>query len=84
MTDQSARPPGYRGSLPPRVDRLAPIWVAAVVGILVLVFVLALAGIPSRFIPEPTPLPIPSTSPAPSVSGEPEPSPSEEPEPSPS
>lgn len=51
------REPGYRGALPPRVDRLAPIWVGVVSGILILVFVLAALGLPSRLFPEPTPLP---------------------------
>jgi hypothetical protein len=39
------------------VDRLAPIWVGVVSGILILVFVLAALGLPSRLFPEPTPLP---------------------------
>jgi hypothetical protein len=55
-----ARPPGYRGSLPTREDRLARPWVLTVIGIFVLILVLSVLGIPSRFIPEPTPIPLPS------------------------
>lgn len=77
MTDaKGSREPGYRGALPPRVDRLAPVWVLAVAGILVLVFVLSVLGVPSRLFPEPTPIPVPSVSAAPSPSGEPSASPS--------
>ena len=68
MTSQTPRqdpvrnePPGYRGALPTREDRLARNWVLAVIGVFVLVLVLAVAGIPSRFIPEPTAIPLPST-----------------------
>ena len=66
MTDKP-RDPGYRGSLPPRVDRLARPWVLTVIGMFILIFVLALAGIPSRLIPQPTAVPLPSV-PAPSAS----------------
>lgn len=66
MTDKP-RDPGYRGSLPPRVDRLARPWVLTVIGAFVLIFVLALAGIPSRLIPQPSAVPLPSV-PAPSAS----------------
>ena len=66
MTDKP-RDPGYRGSLPPRVDRLARPWVLTVIGMFVLIFVLALAGIPSRLIPQPSAVPLPSV-PAPSES----------------
>ena len=66
MTDKP-RDPGYRGSLPPRVDRLARPWVLTVVAMFVLIFVLALAGIPSRLIPQPSGVPLPSV-PAPSAS----------------
>jgi hypothetical protein len=66
MTDKP-RDPGYRGSLPPRVDRLARPWVLTVIGMFVLIFVLALAGIPSRLIPQPSAVPLPSV-PAPSAS----------------
>ena len=64
---RSAAPPkgkdvGYRGSLPPRDDRLARSWIVAVIGIFVLILVLAAAGLPSRLIPEPTPAPVPSFS----------------------
>lgn len=70
------RDPGYRGSLPPREDRLARPWLLAVIGIFVLIFVLAFLGVPSRFTPEPTPVPIPTLPPtsgsvAPSASAEP-------------
>ena len=66
MTDKP-RDPGYRGSLPPRVDRLARPWVLTVVAMFVLIFILALAGIPSRLIPQPSAVPLPSV-PAPSAS----------------
>jgi hypothetical protein len=66
MSDKP-RDPGYRGSLPPRVDRMARPWVLTVIGAFVLIFVLALAGIPSRFIPQPSGVPLPSV-PAPSAS----------------
>ena len=54
--DTSGRPPapGYRGSLPPRNDRLAAPWVLAVVATFVLVMALAYAGVPSRLFPTPT------------------------------
>ena len=68
MTTQTPRPdstrrepPGYRGALPTREDRLARNWILAVIAIFVLVLVLAVAGIPSRLIPEPTEIPLPST-----------------------
>lgn len=64
------RDPGYRGSLPPRVDHLARPWVLSVLGIFVLILVLAFAGIPSRLIPQPTLVPLPSV-PAPSGSAAP-------------
>ncbi|MGI8930454.1 MAG: hypothetical protein ACR2F5_04015 [Candidatus Limnocylindria bacterium] len=54
------RAPGYRGSLPSREDRLAKPWILAVLGAFVLVLALSAAGIPSRFIPDATPLPLPS------------------------
>ena len=83
-TSQDQRPnaprnePGYRGSLPTRDDRLARPWLLTILGIFVLVIVLSIAGIPSRLIPDPSPVPLPST-PA-STSAEPsadvEPSPS--------
>ena len=62
MTSQktSNEPPGYRGALPSREDRLARPWILLVIGIFVLVIVLSVLGIPSRFIPEPTPVPLPS------------------------
>lgn len=85
-TNDPKREPGYRGSLPPREDRLARPWILVVLGIFVLIVVLSVAGIPSRFIPDPTPVPLPSLAPIPSesaspsgsveVSGSPEASPS--------
>ena len=52
MTSQkpSTEPPGYRGALPSREDRLARPWILLVIGIFVLVIVLSILGIPSRFI----------------------------------
>ena len=73
-TTDPKREPGYRGSLPPREDRLARPWILAVLGIFVLVIVLSVAGVPSRFIPDPTPLPTPSSTPVPSESPSAEPS----------
>jgi cytoskeletal protein RodZ len=68
MTSQTPRPdpvrsepPGYRGALPTREDRLARTWVLTVMAIFVLILVLAVLGVPSRFIPEPTVIPLPST-----------------------
>jgi len=72
MTDQQ-RPPGYRGSLPPRQDRLAAPWVIVVIALFVVMFALAFVGLPSRLFPAPTPVPtlfpsIPVSSIAPSGS----------------
>lgn len=67
MTSQTPRPdaarnePGYRGALPTREDRLARTWILTIIAIFVLVLVLAVIGIPSRFVPEPTLIPLPST-----------------------
>jgi len=70
MTSQPPRPPGYRGTLPPRNDRLATPWVITVVAVFVLVFVLAFAGIPSKLFATPSEIPgssiIPTSSAAPS------------------
>ena len=66
MTDKP-RDPGYRGSLPPRVDHLARPWVLTVLAAFILIWLLAFAGIPSRLIHEPTAVPVPSI-PAPSAS----------------
>jgi hypothetical protein len=55
---------GYRGSLPPRNDRLGRPWVITVFLIFVLILVLSVLGIPSRFIPESTPVPLPSNVPS--------------------
>jgi hypothetical protein len=73
-TTDPKREPGYRGALPPREDRLARPWILIVLGIFVLIIVLSVGGIPSRFIPEPTPIPIPSLAPVPSESPSAEPS----------
>lgn len=81
-TNDPKREPGYRGSLPTQNDRLARPWVLIVFVIFVAIFVLAALGVPSRFAPEPTPLPIPSI-PVPSgsvdASGSPDASGSESP-----
>ena len=79
-TSQSPRPdaptnePGYRGALPTREDRLARPWILTVLAVFALIFALAVLGIPSRFFPEPTPVPLPSlpasSSVAPSASAE--------------
>ena len=69
--------PGYRGALPTRGDRLARPWILAVFLIFIAVIVLSYFEIPSRFVPEPTPLPIPSIPATPSP--EPTESPSAEP-----
>jgi hypothetical protein len=63
--------PGYRGALPPRNDWLARGWVVAVIAIFLSLFVLDILNVPTRFLPEPTPLPTPVVSPAPSGSAEP-------------
>jgi hypothetical protein len=78
MTNQTtSSEPGYRGSLPSRDDRLARPWILTVLAIFVLVIVLSIAGIPSRFIPEPTPVPLPSLPASPSVEASPSASASE-------
>jgi len=51
---------GYRGSLPPRKDRLAGPWVLIVAVLFVLIFVIAFLGVPTKLFPEPTPGPFPS------------------------
>jgi hypothetical protein len=79
-TTDPKREPGYRGSLPPRQDRLAKPWLMIVAGIFVLIILLSVAGVPSRFIPDPTPVPTPISTPTPSV--EPSASASEEASPS--
>jgi hypothetical protein len=65
MSDQ----PGYRGALPPRNDALARPWVLIVLGIVVLIFALSLANVPTTLFPSPTPSPLASFSAVPSPSG---------------
>ena len=61
MTSQNtSQEPGYRGALPSREDRLARPWILTILAIFVLVIVLSIIGIPSRLIPDPTPVPLPS------------------------
>jgi hypothetical protein len=62
---------GYRGALPPRNDWLARGWVLVVIAIFLSLFVLAFLNVPTRFLPEPTPIPTPLVTPAPSGSAEP-------------
>lgn len=75
---RTERTPGYRGALPTRDDTLSRPWILTVVGIFVLILVLSVLGVPSRFIPDPTPIPLPSA--LPSGSLEPSPSASASPE----
>ena len=58
------KPRGYRGALPERNDTLAKPWILGVIGIVVLIFVLSALEVPSRFIPEATPVPLPSVAPS--------------------
>lgn len=79
---------GYRGALPPREDRLARPWLLIVAGIFVAIIVLSILGVPSRLIPEPTPVPLPTNPPItdsapPSASPSPSPTLEESPTPSP-
>jgi hypothetical protein len=60
--DRTPRPAGYRGALAERDDRLAKPWVITVIAIFVLIFLLAIAGLPSRLLPDETVAPIPSFS----------------------
>lgn len=76
MTNQKRRDElsgesGYRGALPTRDDSLARVWVAAVIVIFLMLFVLNFAGLPSSLLPSPTPLPSVSAAPSgsPSASG---------------
>jgi hypothetical protein len=75
MTNPRRPEGGYRGALPPRQDTLARPWVVAVIAIFLLIFVLAIAGLPSRLIAEPSPNPSggpsASASGGPAVSGQP-------------
>ena len=68
--DEPSGETGYRGALPTRNDSLARIWVAAVIVIFLMLFVLNFAGLPSALLPSPTPLPnaLPTVSAAPSGS----------------
>jgi cytoskeletal protein RodZ len=70
------KPTGYRGALPERTDTLAKPWILGVIGIFVLVLVLSALEVPSRFIPDPTPLPTPSVAPSESPSADPSADPS--------
>ena len=65
---------GYRGSLPPRKERLAAPWVVVAWVVFVLIFALAFAGVPTKLFPEATPSPIPPVSVAPSASSRASPS----------
>jgi hypothetical protein len=65
------KPTGYRGALPERSDTLAKPWILGVIGIFVLILVLSALEVPSRFIPDPTPVPTPSVVPSESASAEP-------------
>jgi len=76
-TNEPRRDAGYRGALPTRNDRLARPWILAVFAILALVIVLSILGVPSRFTPDPTPIPlqsIPLASATPESSASPSPS----------
>jgi hypothetical protein len=76
--DEPSGESGYRGALPTRDDSLARIWVAAVIVIFLMLFVLNFAGLPGSLLPSPTPLPSvsvpPSGSPGASGSGSASPS----------
>jgi hypothetical protein len=77
QTPERAPSAGYRGSLPPRNDRIAAAWVVTVVGVFVLVLVLSFAGVPSKLFATPSANPSASGSAAPSgVSSQPVASPS--------
>jgi hypothetical protein len=69
--DEPSGESGYRGALPTRDDSLARIWVAAVIVIFLMLFLLNFAGLPSSLFPSPTPLPSVSAAPSgsPSTSG---------------
>ena len=69
-TSGTTRPPARRsgrGTVEPREDRISVYWTLGVTGLFVLILLLSLAGIPSRFFPAATPAPLPSV-PVPSVS----------------
>lgn len=74
-TTDPKREAGYRGALPPRQDRLARPWILIVSAFFVAILVFSVLGIPSRFIPDPTPIPLPSL---PAASGSAAPLPSGE------
>jgi cytoskeletal protein RodZ len=90
MTTNEPKRPGYRGTLPEREDRLARTWLIIVGVIFVAIIVLSLLGVPSRFIPDATPVPLPTNPPtstqsaAPTDSASTSPSPSQSPAGSPS
>ncbi len=65
------KPAGYRGALPERNDTLAKPWILGIIGIFVLILVLSALEVPSRFIPDPTPVPVPSVAPSEAPSAEP-------------
>jgi len=67
--DEPSGEAGYRGALPTRDDSLARIWVASVIVIFAMIFVLSFAGLPGSLLPSPTPLPTASATPVPSGSG---------------
>jgi len=67
--DEPSGESGYRGALPTRDDLLARIWVAAVIVIFLLIFLLSFAGLPGSLLPSATPLPTVSVAPSASGSG---------------
>lgn len=83
-TPDPNREPGYRGSLPTREDHLARPWILLVIATFVLILVLSVLGVPSRFAPEPTPTPTPVPLPSlPAATESAEPTPSVEASPTP-
>jgi cytoskeletal protein RodZ len=84
MTTNEPKRPGYRGTLPERDDRLARTWLLIIGAIFVAIIVLSALAIPSRFIPDPTPVPLPTNPPAPTESASPSGSASGSPSESPS
>jgi hypothetical protein len=84
MTKNEPKRPGYRGTLPERDDRLARTWLIIVGAIFVAIMVLSVLGVPSRLIPDPTPVPLPTNPPAATEGASPSGSPAASPSPSPS